>query len=126
MDVSTVMRFVDGCPHSQVAFQVAVTILGDVVDILRSLLRVGRADRTQHSQVSSPSRGDLKACVLISLDKGLIIARSVLDRSDFVVLPRVLVHLPIRVPEHVVQLSEDVLAIAWRRFTGPSITVAFW
>src|ERR1700722_5702474 len=121
MDVSTVMRFVDGCTNSQVDFQVAVTILGDVLDILRSLLRVGRADRTQHSQVSSPSRGDLKACVLISLDKGLIVARSVLDRSEFVVLPRVLVPLPIRIPEHVVQLSEDVLPVAWLRFTGSRI-----
>src|SRR5262245_24668204 len=109
---------VDDCRHSLALGQSVVTKLGDVVDILRSLLRVRRIFCTQQRQVSLPSWADHESRLPVSVDKGVIVARSVRNAPKLVIGLRLPVSVRIRISEHTIQLDEDVIAVAHnRRFT---------
>jgi len=115
MDVSALLRFVHDRRHWHVIHQAVVTSLGDVVDVFRSLVRPWRTHCTQELEVTTPPGADHKSRCPISFDKVGIIARNLLNPAKGVVVLRVLKSARLRIPEHAVQLDEDVIAVAYDR-----------
>ena len=106
--VRPIVPIVYRCLHRHAGFQGFVTRLGNLVDVLLSV-----RTRAQLSQVSRPSRADINSRLRIGSDKGPVVVLTTMNRVKGVILLGVFISVGSRIRENLVQLSEDVLPLAF-------------